>query len=73
MATQTTNLHLIKPDYSDDADVAVLNGNMEILDTKIGGASMGTTATSLTGAIAEVNTGTVHIGDVVNNLTSTEV
>lgn len=71
MATQTTNLHLIKPDYSDDADVAVLNGNMEILDTKIGGTSMGTTATSLTGAIAEVNSATVHTSDVVNNLTST--
>lgn len=36
MATTTTNLGLTKPAYADDADIAVINGNMDILDTKIG-------------------------------------
>ena len=56
MATYTPNLNLVKPTYSDNADVTTLNGNMDILDTAIGGATMGTTATTLTGAVAELNT-----------------
>ena len=36
MATEyTTNYHLIKPDYADDADVADLNDNFDTLDTTI--------------------------------------
>ena len=53
MATQTTNLHLVKPAYADVADIAVLNGNSDIIDGVIGGVTMGTTANTLTGAIAE--------------------
>lgn len=33
MSTQTTNLHLVKPDYSDTADVQVFNDNMDIIDS----------------------------------------
>lgn len=35
MATYTTNLNLIKPDYEDQADIADLNDNFEIIDTSI--------------------------------------
>ena len=32
MATQTANLHLVKPGVNDNADIADLNGNMDIID-----------------------------------------
>lgn len=32
MSTLTTNLNLVKPDYTDYADINVINGNMDILD-----------------------------------------
>lgn len=35
MATTTTNLNLIKPDYGDTADIADINGNMDILDAAV--------------------------------------
>lgn len=35
MATQTTNYNLVKPSYNENADIAVVNGNMDIIDTKI--------------------------------------
>lgn len=35
MATRTTYLNLIKPDYSDAADIADINANMDTLDDKI--------------------------------------
>ena len=37
MATRTTYLNLIKPDYSDAADIADINANMDTLDYKIKG------------------------------------
>ena len=33
---QTTNLHLNMPEYNDAADMQVINGNMEAIDTKFG-------------------------------------
>lgn len=35
MATRTTNLGLIKPDYTDVIDVEHLNGNSDIIDDKV--------------------------------------
>ena len=35
MATQTTNLHLIKPALSDPADIADINANMDTLDSAV--------------------------------------
>ena len=35
MATTTPNLGLVKPDYEDLADIAVLNGNSDIIDTAV--------------------------------------
>lgn len=37
MATRTTYLNLIKPDYSDAVDIADINANMDTLDDKIKG------------------------------------
>ena len=34
MSTLTTNLNLVKPDYTDYADINVINGNMDILDSE---------------------------------------
>jgi len=35
MATTTTNLGLYKPDYEESADIARVNGNMDIIDGAI--------------------------------------
>lgn len=35
MATQTTNLKLIKPSYTDAADITIFSGNMDILDEEV--------------------------------------
>lgn len=35
MATKTANYNLIKPDLTDDADIRVINGNMEVLDNQL--------------------------------------
>ena len=35
MATRTTNYNLIKPDLTDDADIRVINGNMDVLDNTL--------------------------------------
>lgn len=35
MATTTTNYGLTKPDYNESADIAVINSNMDIIDTKM--------------------------------------
>ena len=42
MASNTTNYNLVKPDYSDTADIAVINGNMDIIDS-----TMKTNATNI--------------------------
>lgn len=35
MATKTTNYNLIKPELTDDADIRVINGNMDVLDNQL--------------------------------------
>ena len=35
MSTTTTNLSLVKPDTTEAADISVINGNMDILDTAV--------------------------------------
>ena len=37
MSTETTNLHLIKPELSDAADITAMNGNWNTLDEAITG------------------------------------
>ena len=58
MATTTTNLVLSKPEYSDAADIAVINGNMDKLDaavSKTGGIIINgnKTATGVTAAVGD--------------------
>lgn len=35
MATKTENLGLTKPEETDAPDISVINGNMDILDSKV--------------------------------------
>lgn len=35
MATKTTNYNLAKPSYSENADISVINSNMDIIDSKM--------------------------------------
>lgn len=35
MATNTTNYNLIKPEYTDDADIKDINDNMDIIDSAL--------------------------------------
>lgn len=35
MSTTTTNYNLVKPEYTDVADIADINGNMDIIDAKM--------------------------------------
>lgn len=46
MASQTTNLNLVKPAYGESADVAVFNGNMDLIDAFAGTVSSGKAAKS---------------------------
>ena len=76
MATQTTTLHLNKPAYTEAADIAVVNGNMDTIDTwatstnqSIGNLSNLTTTEkgSLVGAANELNSKFTPI-DVSTNI-----
>lgn len=55
MATTTTNLGLTKPDYTDAADIAVINTNMDTVDTAI------TATKSDLGIVEDGNTATHSI------------
>ena len=41
MATNTTNFNLSKPEYTDTADIAVINSNMDKVDTSLQGIGTG--------------------------------
>ena len=51
MATQTTNIGLSKPDYNDTADIAVINSNMDKIDSTVNNIEKG---------IAIVSDGNTH-------------
>ena len=62
MATTTTNLGLTKPDYTDAADIAVINTNMDTVDAAITAANTNITATkSDLGIVEDGNTATHSI------------
>ena len=74
MAGSTTNLGLTKPTYSEDADIAVINTNMDTLDSKIGAvgsASLQAQITSANQAIANVQNGLAYIVGNTNTTGST--
>lgn len=64
MAGSTTNLGLTKPTYSEDADIAVINTNMDTLDSKIGAVgstSLQAQITSANQAIATLNSKITYV------------
>ena len=75
MATKTTNYNLTKPAYDEDADIAVINKNMDIIDTKMkeieeAGAGAQITVDS---QLSETSTNPVQnkvISSKINELTS---
>jgi hypothetical protein len=65
MATNTTNYNLVKPAYADTADIADINGNMDVIDgqmkTNANGVSSNATAISnVQDGLAIVATGNTH-------------
>lgn len=65
MATTTTNYGLVKPSYNETADVAVINRNMDIIDTKMKELEDSSGGTSTAADITYDN--------VVSKLTATNV
>lgn len=57
MATTTTNLGLTKPAYSDTADIAVINANMDKIDTAANGLEAGIAIVSNNNTHAAVSKG----------------
>lgn len=74
MSEHTTNLNLTLPDYSEDADIGVLNDNFNAIDTAIAGkastSSLATVATS--GAYSDL-TGTPTIDSELDNASTNAV
>lgn len=67
MATQTTNLSLIKPGISDKIRIANINQNMDIIDDAIGpvgNTSLQSQITSLSGKIGTVPSGSTVEGQI---------
>lgn len=48
--TETTNLGLQKPDYTDGADIAVVNGNMDTIDAAFSGIQAGKAGNTILGS-----------------------
>ena len=74
MATSTTNLGLTKPAGTDKIRIAQINGNMDILDEKIGAVgntSLQAQVTSQNQAIANVQNGLAYIVGNTNTTGST--
>ena len=65
MATNTTNYNLVKPAYADTADIADINGNMDIIDGQMKTnanniSSNGTAISNVQDGLAIVATGNTH-------------
>lgn len=74
MATKTTNYGLTKPSGNDDADISVINANMDIIDTKMkeiesaGGSGSGNSV-----AWTQVVTSGIKIAEVTIDGSKTDV
>lgn len=64
MAGSTTNLGLTKPTYSEDADIAVINTNMDTLDSKIGTVGSTSLQAQITSANEAITTQEMLSGDL---------
>ena len=62
MATQTTNLNLVKPSYDDNADIAVINNNMDMIDNY---------SVSIDRQIGNVNTEIINLKGRVSQIENT--
>ena len=72
MATSTTNLGLTKPAYSDDADIADINDNMDILDAKIGAVGNTSVQNQINSASASISANAQNIGKLKGDVAITE-
>jgi hypothetical protein len=70
MSTPTSNYGLVKPDLTDTADIGVLNGNMDTLDTTLHTIYGSTTSqlTALAAALGLVSDGQSASGDALARL-----
>lgn len=66
MATETTNLHLTKPDMTDWADIRVINNNWDILD-RIFADTVGDVDKSATGLVVTKKDDTTKAIDFITN------
>lgn len=66
MATETTNLHLTKPDMTDWADIRVINNNWDILDG-IFADTVGDISKSNTGLVVNKKNNTTKAVDFITN------
>ena len=66
MATETTNLHLTKPDMTDWADIRVINNNWDTLD-RIFGGTVGDIDKSTTGLVVTKQDETTKAIDFITN------
>lgn len=64
MSSNTTNYNLVKPDYTESADISVINDNMDIIDS-----TMKTNATN----ISSLNTNKQSVNDNTLSTTSKTV
>ena len=68
MAQTTTNLGLTKPDYSETADIAVINSNFQTLDDVIG--AWDTSSAGMNGTIKDIVSSNVsRIGSLESSVT----
>lgn len=66
MATETTNLHLTKPDMTDWADIRVINNNWDIID-RIFSATISDVDKSATGLVVTKKDDTTKAIDFITN------
>lgn len=63
MATNTTNYNLVKPAYADTADIADINGNMDIIDGQMKTNADGVSSTNSSLAKTEAGLAVIVTGD----------
>jgi hypothetical protein len=64
VSTQTTNYHLIKPADNETADIAVINSNMDTIDTALASASKITDSVTNTKYAWGIENGQLYLKEV---------
>ena len=73
MSSETTNLHLVKPTSADTADIGIINGNMDIIDSAVADCLPLSGGTMTGETIASGTQFTAKSTNVTNDSTSTSV